>query len=60
MRKVVGNGIYISPAILEKITERMTHPLEETPESTLSNREMQVLIQLSRGASSGKWPNISA
>ncbi|MCP4678964.1 MAG: response regulator transcription factor [Deltaproteobacteria bacterium] len=52
VRKVVGKGTYVSPAILEKMTERMTLPLEETPESVLSNREMQVLVQLSRGATS--------
>ncbi len=52
VRKVVGKGTYVSPAILEKMTERMTLPPEETPESVLSNREMQVLVQLSRGATS--------
>ncbi len=52
VRKVVGKGTYISPAILEKMTERMTQPPEETPESVLSNREIQVLVQLSRGGSS--------
>ncbi len=52
VRKVVGKGIYISPTILEKMTERMTQNPDDTPESALSNREMQVLVQLSRGATS--------
>lgn len=52
VRKVVGKGIYISPAIRDKITERMINPPENVPESSLSNREMQVLVQLGRGASS--------
>ena len=53
VRKVFGGkGTYVSPSILEKMTERMTQPPEETPESVLSNREMQVLVDLSRGATS--------
>ena len=52
VRKVASKGTYVSPAILDKMTERMTQPSEETPESQLSNREIQVLIQLSRGNTS--------
>ncbi len=53
IRKVFGGkGTYVSPSILEKMTERMTHSQEEAPESLLSNREIQVLTRLARGAAS--------
>lgn len=52
IRKVIGGRTYVCPEILEKMTERIVQPPEETPESALSNREMQVLVQLSRGATS--------
>jgi two-component system invasion response regulator UvrY len=52
VRKVAQKGTYISSPILEKMVGRMGQPPEETPESALSNREMQVLIHLARGATS--------
>lgn len=52
VRKVSNKGTYISPAVLEKMTERIAQPREDAPEALLSNREMQVLIRLARGESS--------
>jgi two-component system, NarL family, invasion response regulator UvrY len=52
VRKVFKRGTYVSPSVLEKMTERMVLPQEEAPESSLSNREMQVLVRLARGSSS--------
>lgn len=49
IRKVARKGIYISPAIMEKMVARMGHREVEVPESALSNREMQVLLRLARG-----------
>ena len=51
IRKVARNGIYISQQVLEKMVGRMNVNTDKTPESQLSNREMQVLIRLARGAS---------
>lgn len=50
IRKVAHKGIYISPAIMERMVTRMGQPEEETPEAALSDREMQVLLRLARGA----------
>lgn len=53
IRKVhTGKRAYVSPSILEKMTERITKEPEEAPESALSNREIQVLTRLARGATS--------
>ena len=51
IRKVANKGIYVTPAIMEKMVARMGQSTEETPESVLSNREMQVLLRLARGLS---------
>ena len=50
VRKVARGGTYISPAILEKMVGRMGKSETETPESVLSDREIQVLVRLARGA----------
>ncbi len=50
IRKVANRGVYVSSAVLEKMVARMGQPDGEAPESLLSNREMQVLIRLARGA----------
>ena len=50
IRKVAQGGVYISQQVLEKMVERMNIPREQTPESLRSNREMQVLVRLARGA----------
>jgi DNA-binding NarL/FixJ family response regulator len=52
IRKVNNKGTYISPSVLEKMTERISQPQEDAPEAALSNREMQVLVRLARGDSS--------
>jgi len=52
IRKVASKGTFISPTILEKMADRLGQPTNEPPESTLSNREMQVLVQLARGSTS--------
>lgn len=49
IRKVARKGVYVSPAILEKMVGRLSHQEGESPESVLSNREMQVLVRLARG-----------
>lgn len=50
IRTVAGRGTYITPVILEKMVGRMGQDEAETPEAGLSNREVQVLIRLARGA----------
>jgi DNA-binding NarL/FixJ family response regulator len=50
IRKVAGRGVYVSPAIMEKMVARMGQPQGEKPESLLSDREMQVLLRLAKGA----------
>jgi two-component system, NarL family, invasion response regulator UvrY len=50
IRKVANKGVFISPSILEKMVVRIGQPQGESPESILSNREMQVLVRLARGS----------
>ena len=50
VRKVARKEIYVSPAIMERMIARMSHPEQERPESVLSDREMQVLLRLAAGA----------
>jgi two-component system invasion response regulator UvrY len=50
IRKVLNNGVYVSPSIMEKMVTRVGSPDKSTPESLLSDREMQVLLRLARGA----------
>jgi len=52
VRKVAGGGIYVSPAVMEKMVTRIGQPHDEVPESVLSDRELQVLVRLARGATS--------
>jgi len=49
VRKVAGKGLYVSPSVMEKMVERLGQPVAESPESALSDRELQVLIRLARG-----------
>ena len=51
VRKVAAQGIFVALPILEKLVTRMGQPPEEAPESALSNRELQVLLQLASGSS---------
>jgi two-component system invasion response regulator UvrY len=50
VRKVAGKGTYVSPAVLDKLIGRMGDSQLETPEATLSDREIQVLVKLAKGA----------
>jgi DNA-binding NarL/FixJ family response regulator len=50
VRKVADRGIYVSPSIMEKMVTRVGQPPQDAPESSLSDREMQVLLQLARGS----------
>ena len=50
IHRVANKGVFISPSILEKMVVRIGQPQGETPESALSNREMQVLVRLARGS----------
>jgi len=50
IRKVLNNGVYVSSSIMEKMVTRAGNPQNVTPESALSDREMQVLLSLARGA----------
>jgi len=50
VRKIANQGVYVTPGVLEKIVERMGPGQQEAPESVLSDREMQVLLKLARGA----------
>ena len=52
IRKVAQKGVYVSPSIMEKMVGRMSQVKGEVPEAVLSDREMQVLIQLARGSTS--------
>lgn len=50
VRKVAGKGIYVTPAIMDKLVLRIGEPEREAPALALSDREMQVLVHLARGA----------
>ena len=50
IRKVAGKGVYVTPAIMEKMVTRIGQVRDEAPEAALSNRELQVLLRLARGA----------
>jgi two-component system invasion response regulator UvrY len=50
VRKVAAKGTYVTPSIQDKMLGRIGRHDEDAPESILSNREMQVLLRLARGA----------
>lgn len=50
VRKVAQKGVYVTPSVLDKMVARIGRPEAEAPESALSDREMQVLVRLARGA----------
>jgi two-component system invasion response regulator UvrY len=52
VRKVARKGVYVSASIMEKMVGRMGQSHEDVPEAVLSDREMQVLIQLAKGSTS--------
>ena len=43
-------GVYVTPSIMERMVARIGQPEADAPEANLSNREMQVLVRLARGA----------
>jgi len=50
IRKISQRGVFVSQSIMEGMVTRIGQPQGETPESVLSDRELQVLLRLSRGA----------
>jgi DNA-binding NarL/FixJ family response regulator len=50
IRKVASGGTYVSPPIMEKMVGRLAQPAQAAPEAALTDREMQVLLRLARGA----------
>ncbi len=50
VRKVARGSTYVCPEVMEKIVGRLGQPQAETPEASLSDREIQVLVRLGRGA----------
>ncbi|MBW2734317.1 MAG: response regulator transcription factor [Deltaproteobacteria bacterium] len=50
IRKVANKGIYVTPSVMEGMVSRIGEHHGETPEATLSDREMQVLLLLAKGA----------
>lgn len=50
IREVARKVVYVSPSIREKLARR--NAKDDAPESALSDREMQVLVQLAKGATS--------
>ena len=51
VRKVAKGGVFVSPEIMEKMVVRLGRPQNDVPEAALSDREMQVMLHLARGAS---------
>ena len=52
VRIVANRGTYVGKAIQDKMVQRLGQPSGDTPESVLSNREMQVLTRIGAGTSS--------
>lgn len=50
VRKLDRGGTYVSPAIMDSMIGRLGNSTAEVPESTLSDREIQVLVRLARGS----------
>lgn len=50
VRKLSTGGTYVSPAVMEHMIGRLGDSPVEAPESALSDREIQVLIRLAKGA----------
>lgn len=50
IRKVAARGIYVTPAVMENMVSRIADQTGEAPEATLSDRELQVLLLLAKGA----------
>lgn len=50
VRKVRAGTVHVTQSIMEKMVSKLGQPQEEAPEACLSNRELQVLVALARGA----------
>ncbi len=57
VRKVAAGQVHVSPSIMEKMVSRVGKPQGDVPESTLSDREMQVLLRLAKGATTREVSN---
>ena len=57
IRKVAQKGVYVSQSVMEKMVGRLGQAAQEAPEAVLSNRELQVLVRLARGAASREVAN---
>jgi DNA-binding NarL/FixJ family response regulator len=49
IRKVLGGGRYVSPALAEKLAMGVTKDLTSTPHETLSDREYDVMSRIASG-----------
>jgi DNA-binding NarL/FixJ family response regulator len=52
LRKVADGRITVSSSVLDGMVDRMSPDHADAPEAALSDREMQVLVRLARGATS--------
>jgi two-component system invasion response regulator UvrY len=50
VRKLAAGGTYVSSTIMDHMIGRLGDSSSEAPESTLSDREIQVLVRLARGS----------
>jgi len=50
IRKVASRQLFVSKPIMEKMVGRLAQPATDSPESVLSDRELQVLIRLAQGS----------
>ena len=50
VRKVAGGTVHVTQSIMEQMVGNLGRRQTDTPESVLSNRELQVLVRLARGA----------
>jgi two-component system invasion response regulator UvrY len=51
VRKILGGGIYVSPALAEILATDFTHDADAPPHEILSNRELEVLRLMGSGKS---------
>lgn len=57
IRKVANGKVYITPSVMEKIALRHHQSGADNPVSLLSDRELQVLIELARGRTTNEISN---
>ncbi|MDB6111336.1 MAG: LuxR family transcriptional regulator [Pedosphaera sp.] len=49
VKKVLGGGRYVSPALAERLVNQLQRPAEQLPHERLSDRELQVLRMIATG-----------